>query len=140
MKKLLYEQYINRMLEIADVKKSLTEEQQAQTVLNGMNNAKARNIVGKIARGAFHTGLYKDESWEGVTKIFNAFKVSNIDYDLVEAKYSPEFPNTWKRWVVDFPFINDRGIQTKLQGTIMAAGAGSVEQPLDRYDLNFTVY
>jgi hypothetical protein len=110
------------------------------TILNGMNNAKARRIVSTIAQKGYHTGIYKDESWEGIHGIYKVLDNAGIDYDLLGSKYSPEFPNLWKEWKLSFKFINDKGRETELIGTITAAGAGSTEQPLERYDVNFTVY
>lgn len=121
-------------------KPKLNEDINTPTVLNGMNNGKARSIVGRVATKGYHTGIYRDESWEGVRGIYRALDNAGIDYDLLGSKYSPEFPNLWKEWKLSFKFVNDKGRETELIGTITAAGAGSVEQPLDRYDLNFTVY
>lgn len=142
MAKLLQEEYMSRLLLLAEVKNSMIKEEVSNnsSVLNGMNNARARKLVGDVVRKAYHTGLYKDDHWEGVKQIYHALDQAGIDYDLLNAKYSPEFPNTWKRWNLSFKFTNDKGRETELFGTIIASGAGSVEQPLDRYDMNFTIY
>ncbi len=142
MAKLLQEEYMNRMLLLAEAKKPILKEDVSDTnsVLNGMDNARARKLVGNVARKAYHTGLYKDEYWEGVKQIYHALDNAGIDYDLDKSEYSPEFPNTWKKWYLSFKFINNKGRETILNGIIIASGAGSVEQPLDRYDMNFTVY
>jgi len=142
MAKKLQEEYMNRMLLLAEVKKPILKEDISNTssVLNGMNNARARKLVSTVASKAYHTGIYKDDYWEGVKQIYHALDNAGIDYDLLKAEYSPEFPNTWKHWILSFKFTNDKGRETELFGTITASGAGSVEQPLDRYDMNFTIY
>ena len=113
------------------------------TVLNGMSNEKARNTVKKIAEKAYHTGIYRDEFWEGPHKIKEAFGHANIDFNLISAEYynCPDIQiPCGKKWTLYFPFINKKGKKTVLQGVIHAAGAGSVEDPLDAYDINFIVY
>jgi hypothetical protein len=148
---LIKEDYVSRLRDLAgistvineDVDKILIKEDMdapVETVLNGMSNQKARTYVGNVARKAFHTGIYRDDSWQPVAAIYKALDNAGIDYDMTGSQYSPEFPNTYKKWELTFKFTNDKGRPSELHGQIMAAGAGSVEQPLDRYDMNFTIY
>lgn len=127
------------------VRKTLKEEYGEQVVktssiLDGMSNDKARKTVNSVANKAYHTGLYSDEYWQGKSDILNAFKNAGIEYEFKGSEYSPEFPNKWKTWTLSFPFTNNNGIGREIIGTITAAGAGSVEYPLDRYDITFTAF
>ncbi len=128
------------MGKITEVFNTVNSSDSTTTPLNGMSNERARKFVAKIARSGYHNGIYNDDFWDGKNGILKALGDAGIDYDLISAQYSPEFPNTWKEWKLKFTFDNDRGIQKEMIGTIIAAGAGSVEQPLDRYDMNFTIY
>ena len=40
-----------------------------------------------------------------------------------------------KTWRFEIDFMNDKGRPTKLFGIIVASGAGSVKDPLDKYDI-----
>ena len=116
-----------------------------ETVLNGMSNSQARNYVRKISKGAYHGGLYKDEYWEGPTSIKKALGDANIEFETVSNDYhnwppQDSFKSSGKTWKLVFPFINNSGKETLLHGTITAAGAGSIEDPLDKYDMNFTIF
>lgn len=113
--------------------------------LDGMSNEQARNFVRKTAKNAYHTGLYKDEFWEGPNNIKKAFNEAGIEYETLSADYHNWPPidtmkSSSKDWKLAFPFVNNKGKKTILYGTITAAGAGSVQDPLDRYDMNFTVF
>jgi len=40
-----------------------------------------------------------------------------------------------KIWQFEIPFTSERGRKGTLYGRVVAAGAGSVEEPLDKYDV-----
>ena len=44
-----------------------------------------------------------------------------------------------KIWTFEVKFVNNRDKDDILYGRITAAGAGSVEDPLDRYDVTVTL-
>lgn len=113
--------------------------------LNGMSNDKARKYVRNVATSSYHTGLYRDDFWIGPNGIMKNFKKNEIDYILINSKYYNYPPrnsgdSSGKKWELYFPFINNKGNKTVLAGEIIAAGAGSVSDPLDAYDVNFTIY
>jgi len=103
--------------------------------LNGMNNREARKFVNSImSRGT--RGFFSDQYWRPIQKIWKDLVDNGI-----EPNYSSEYlhddngtPNG-KRWKVEITFFNDKGRKTKLYGVVVASGAGSVEDPLDRYDV-----
>lgn len=115
------------------------------SALDGMSNEKARRFVSKIAKNAYHTGIYKDESWVGANSIKKAFNEANIGYEIISSDYvnwssQERGVSSRKEWKLRFPFINNNGKETLLHGTITAAGDGSVEDPLEKYDMKFTVF
>ena len=115
------------------------------TTLDGMSNERARNFVRKIATGAYHGGMYTDDHWEGPNNIKKAFNEVGIEHDILSADYHNWPPidsakASYKKWKLRFPFVNKTGRETLLHGTIIAAGGGRVEDPLERYDTNFTVF
>ncbi len=104
--------------------------------LDGMNKPRAVKLVNNILHR--HTsGLFRDEDWSHVNKLFDVLRNEGIDYELTDAKYTQNEKGvpTAKTWRFTIEFTNDRGRPTILYGIITAAGAGSVEYPLDRYDL-----
>ena len=59
---------------------------------------------------------------------------------MVSAKYGGHADTSnglpkYKEWQISIPFTNNKGRSAQLVGQITAHGAGSVEQPLDRYDI-----
>jgi hypothetical protein len=52
------------------------------------------NALYKILKNENIEGRYTDEHWAGISKLTDAFKKYNIDYDLVDAKY--EHKNDYK--------------------------------------------
>jgi len=89
-------------------------------------------IIGNATKG-----LFRDNAWQAVHKIFKLFSDRDIDYVLVDTVYTQDqrgAPNA-KIWKFEIPFLNPNNRKQIIYGTITAAGAGSVEDPLSVYDL-----
>ena len=82
-------------------------------------------------------GFFKDESWEGVNKIWKEFEKMNLNWNTTKAEYSHDNDGTpnGKTWYFEIQFYDKEGKIKKINGTLRAAGAGSVNDPLDRYDI-----
>ena len=100
--------------------------------LDGQTKTKALKIIGEILR-KHSKGFFQDEYWIPVHDIFSELTFHGIDYVLISADYDGKM--TSKRWNMSFEFINDKGKNIIIYGNIIASGAGSVENPLSRYDL-----
>lgn len=107
--------------------------------LDGQSNNVAASRVNKILH-SMSQGMFSDNSWEAISKIFKALQEAGLDVTVESAKYGghadtesgmPKF----KEWQISIPFTNKNGKPVKLIGQITAHGAGSREQPLDRYDI-----
>ena len=103
--------------------------------LDGKSNIQAKRIVNKLIPQ--NTGIFSDDHWAGVKQVFDAFNQAGIDWRLMHADYRHDDQNKpiGKDWQFNVVFNNNKGKETILHGIISAAGAGSVEDPLDRYDV-----
>ena len=105
--------------------------------LDGMRRRKAVSIVSNLM--ARHTrGFFRDDFWKPVHAIWRELEKNGIPVVLQSAEYqhdgSGQMP-TSKTWKFTVDFLNERGRPTTLHGVVVASGAGSVEDPLDRYDV-----
>lgn len=104
--------------------------------LDGKNNQQAKRIVNRMI-GSAARGIFRDESWQGVRRVWKALETADIPSYVTSAEYRHNengVPNG-KVWAFEVPFINDRGRKTTLFGTVVAGGAGSTNEPLSRYDV-----
>lgn len=104
--------------------------------LNGLRVQAAKRYVNKILDP--HTkGFFSDNSWEAVHKLWKVMDDNGIVYTMTGADYQKDEAGrpSSKTWKFEVDFWNEKGRMSKLYGVIVAAGAGSVEDPLDRYDL-----
>lgn len=118
--------------EILKVAKSMI----AVSCLDGMPAPKAKRTVNAII--ARHTnGFFRDDSWENVQKIWNDFRKEGIDWSLLGAQYSnnSEGTPTGKTWKFQIDWLNEKGLTRSMFGVVIASGAGSTVDPLERYDL-----
>lgn len=109
---------------------------QAVNPLDGKSNQQARSFINtKIIPAS--PGFYSDTSWEGIKNIWEALDASGIDWNMADTHYvhNEKSVPTGKEWRFEIRFINNRGKPTILYGIVIAGGAGSVEDPLARYDI-----
>jgi len=129
--------------------KSMPVEENIQSTgptnpLDGKSNQQARNLVNrKIIPQDSIRGFFSDDSWEGVRQIWTAFDNAGLNWGVTDSNYYPTsdgHPMGGKTWNVEIKFTNNKGKPTVLGGIITAAGAGTVEDPLGRYDIVVYVY
>ena len=119
---------------------------QVSDPLQGMTNTRARKFVGDLIR-PLADGFFKDDNWKPVHDMFTVMNQAGINYEtyLPPGRISDYTQNEKgtpiaKEWWFKVTFNNQAGRETILYGHIQASGAGSIEQPLDRYDLTTTVF
>jgi len=115
---------------------------QNQTNQNSFVGIHKKQLVSKLYKviDRYTKGFYSDESWNAVHQIFKEFDKLNLDWNLTDnfygnQKYDHTMPPEKKQWKFEIDFINDRGNPDKIYGTIVASGGGSVEDPLEKYDV-----
>jgi hypothetical protein len=108
--------------------------------LNGKSKQSAKNF---IYNNVSHLtkGIFVDNAWEHVHAIFKKMDELGVSSDIESTQYyKDERGNpSGKIWSISIPFINNKGREDQLLGSITAAGAGTVEDPLSRYDLTLVV-
>jgi len=106
--------------------------------LDGKSNQQARVFINrKVIPHEAIKGFFDDDSWQGIQQIWNAFNQAGLDWNIAGSDYYPNGDNPMggKIWKIEVNFTNNRGKPTTLYGTVTAAGAGTVEDPLARYDI-----
>lgn len=127
--------------------KIITTEKYSQVnpnPLDGKSNAQARAFINrKVIPQEAIKGLFSDENWAGIKQIWNAFDDAGLDWGVMDSRYYPTSdgrPMGGKIWDIEIRFTNNKGRPTVLGGNVTAAGAGTVEDPLSRYDITAYVY
>jgi len=120
---------------------TLTKTAQTNDPLQGMTNTRARKYVNNLI-APLTKGLFSDDSWKPVHELFNVLRQVGINWELT---MSPTNPGGYrqneqgvpisKEWKFQIKFINATGRETILYGVVVASGAGSVQDPLEKYDL-----
>lgn len=104
--------------------------------LNGMSNREARKFVNTLLQR--HTrGFFRDDHWKPIHKTFKELDRHGIDYSIEKTQYDKDESGnpSSKTWSVETHFENDKGRRTTIYIHIEASGAGSIDDPLDRYDV-----
>jgi len=104
--------------------------------LGGMRNREAKKFVNNLLF-PLTKGFFRDDSWKGVQRIWKELDRVGFDWVMTDNKYShdEEGRPSGKTWWFEVRFYNNNDRYTVLNGIVRAAGAGSIEDPLERYDL-----
>ena len=85
-------------------------------------------------------GFFSDSSWQAVRKVWDTFDKLALDWGITDnyygnGPYDKTVPPERKTWKFEIRFRNEKGNPNKIFGTLTAAGAGKVDDPLSRYDI-----
>jgi hypothetical protein len=115
---------------------------------DGLSKARLKTLLYKETKKCTYNKLYKDTGWNGPHCIWNVFNDLNLAWNLVSAEYKKvrgeeHMMPTYKEWIFEIHWNSKEGgmgRQMKMGGTVTASGAGSVKDPLDRYDVNMVLW
>lgn len=105
--------------------------------LYGKSKQSAKNFIYKLVE-PYTKGVFRDNSWQPINSIWRLFSENNIDCEMTKP---PQYFNNEsgmpvrKDWYFKISFLNNKQKQDEINGTITASGAGSVQDPLDAYDV-----
>ena len=116
----------------------LSERESTGLGADGLSKQKLKTMIYKATKKCTHNKLYSDQYWQGPQCIWDAFDELNLNWHITRTDYKKQkgdvMPSS-KEWQFEIMWDNDKGKFSKLGGYLTASGAGSVEQPLDKYDL-----
>jgi hypothetical protein len=104
--------------------------------LDGKNKRQATKLINQLL-SPLTRGFFSDENWAPVNKIWKAMESAGFDFTMEKAEYQHDKDQVpiSKTWHFKVVFANDKGKQMEIWGVVVAAAAGTVEDPLSKYDL-----
>lgn len=84
-------------------------------------------LIGNVA-----DGMFREQYWAPIRKIFKILEKNDVEFGITSSEYQKDdegFP-VRKVWKLELPWEGKT-----IYGQITAAGAGSVKDPLDVYDV-----
>ena len=108
--------------------------------VDGMTRQQVAKLVNAVIDRAPIKGMHRDEYWRPINAIWQGLQRAGIPYAITGSEYQHEMVEgrrtpMRKVWNFEVNFKNNRGRDTTVYGRVIAAGAGSVESPLDVYDV-----
>lgn len=130
------------------LKNILSEAALESDPLEGKSKSNAKNwVIGKVNK--FTKGIFSDQYWAGQQRIYKELDYQGIRWVPTGAMYEHEtvtLPDGQrasvpyrKIWTFEIQFVNNKDKEDVLYGRIVAAGAGPIDDPLDKYDLSMTL-
>lgn len=102
--------------------------------LNGKTRRQIVKLLGDSVR-PLTKGVFSDDCWQPVHKILAQLDESGIHLQKALYGHDAEGTPTSKTWTLAGEFQSPSGSTISVTGVLVASGAGSVEDPLSRYDL-----
>lgn len=126
-----------RILIKEEMQKLLTESE-----IDGVSSK--TTAIRKIYKGVGNVakGIHSDDHWKPINQgIFKRFDDMGLDWNLEDTEYQKEdgVP-TRKIWKFEIRFTKKNGKLAKIGGHVTAAGAGTVDDPLSKYDVTLVMY
>ena len=119
--------------------------------LDGLSKQRIKTLLYKETKKCTYNKFYKDTAWNGPQCIWNTFNKLNMAWNFTHVEYKNNKDDyamgirmpTRKEWQFEI-FWNTKkgglGKHMKMGGVVTAAGAGTTEDPLERYDLNMVIW
>lgn len=124
------------------LKHLIPEDLERKFPLDGLKKKQAINYITKTydIYNRFK-GFFSDNAWQPINTLIGEIQKDNIPLEIQKTEYYKDTNGNpaGKIWTCEIPFINQNNRQDKLYVRITAAGAGSVKDPLDRYDITITI-
>jgi hypothetical protein len=105
--------------------------------LTGVDKRTGLRRINAVIAGARLNGIFRDNNWTPVQKLWREFEQAGIPVNLVSANYTKDDqgnPNS-KVWKFTVEWDGPTGQHIVTYGQVVASGAGSVRDPLDAYDV-----
>ena len=133
----MFKIFATRQLDIAEkIVASVMQRSRRASVFDYERKSRVVNTINKELY-KITKGFFKDEYWEPVQKIWDYFKTMDTRCELDNAEYGHDSNGrpSHKIWKFKVYFINEKGKEIVLYGSVTASGAGTVEDPLSIYDV-----
>lgn len=122
--------------------KKLVPEEFEVNPLNGMRKKQAINYLYKTFDILKRLkGFFTDDYWQPINDLIGDMQKAGVPIEITNTEYGKDTngnPSN-KIWECEIPFTNQNNRQDKLYVRITAAGAGSVQDPLSRYDVTCVI-
>lgn len=108
--------------------------------LTGLPRRKVVQMVNNVIERAPLKGIHRDQYWRPIHALWKALEKAGIDFHITKSDYEHEVYDgqrvpVRKVWRLEVPFTNERGRDAIVYIQVIAAGAGSVAEPLEAYDV-----
>jgi hypothetical protein len=116
---------------------------------DGLSKARLKTLLYKETKKCTFNKIYKDKGWSGPQCIWDTFNRLDLAWHIDNAEYKRHKDDpgaampTSKEWTFTIHWNSKEGglgKHMKMSGIVTAAGAGSVKDPLDKYDVNMVLW
>lgn len=110
--------------------------------IDGLSKQRVKTLINKETKSCWYNKIYHDQYWQGPNCIWDTFDRLHINWVLGKTQYRHDERNipSGKEWNFEIMWDDDKGKHQKLKGILIASGAGTVADPLSRYDIVLQIF
>lgn len=131
----------NQWLDLLGETGTLSGPTELKTAIDGMSKQVAIRKIRK-ATDKYTKGFFRDTGWKHIHVVWKIFDDMDLDWHQTDNEYykNDDGEPAGKIWRFEINFTTNKGKPGKIGGTLTAHGAGSVRDPLDRYDMTLVMW
>lgn len=109
---------------------------------DGLSKARLKTLINKETKSCWYNKVYKDQYWQGPKCIWDTFDRLNFNYVITKNQYRHDEKGvpSGKEWYFEIYWHDNKTKYQTLKGYLVAAGAGTVADPLSRYDIVLQIF
>lgn len=124
--------------------KNYIKEEKEGMGADGLSKQRLKTLIYKETKKCTFNKIYNDPYWKGPSCIWSVFDKLNLNWQIDSSEYKTNnkenlMPDA-KEWKITIMWTDNKGKSQKQGGIVTAAGAGSVDDPLDKYDVNLVLF
>jgi hypothetical protein len=118
---------------------------------DGLSKQRLKTLLYKETKKCTYNKLYKDTAWNGPQCIWDTFNKLDLAWNFTNVSYKNNKDDaamgikmpTRKEWQFEIYWNSKEGglgKHMKMGGVVTAAGAGTIDDPLSKYDVNMVIW
>ena len=110
--------------------------------VDGLSKQRLKTLIHKETKSCWYNKVYHDQYWQGPNCIWDTFDRLNINWTLMKTQYRHDEKGvpSGNEWNFEIMCSDNKDKHQKVKGYVVAAGAGTVDDPLSRYDIVLQIF
>lgn len=117
----------------------LLSKKRDQKLFNLKSKSAIKNYIYKVTE-PLTKGIFRDENWSNVMRVFNAINDLGVDFDWWVENGGYSVDGSRKEYMFRITLVNTQQKKFEIDGCLTCAFCGTVDDPKNAYDMVFQLF